>query len=949
MHEAALQAGDATDGGSAPRAATLVYRTAGDPGTLHAVSLSNPDLRRELTPEFRATGARVRWLAYSPDGAFVAHLSQTEPGRTDLYLRATRGKELQRLSASLGTAQSPSFSPNSRWLAFVAARSATDPQTVLQLVDLAQSPPRITDLGSTAQDAPLWSGDSRIVAFKTAPNVLRSVRVADARRAIDIPVAGSLSPAILSHDGRFVAWLSQGNALVARTDQAQPARTMQCPAGHPISFAGAGKQDVLLQCRETRSDSWAVCSLAMARCHSLSPLVPGPQCGQLQILNGPDAIYSVWLAGPRWQAPTLLARVPGGRPPFARVQAFSRDCASLVYAPSPKELARIRLTPSGQAKGEQRAELTVQLDRWASPQIWPSPDGEVALLATESGLSLLRWSSAQTTPLEPHMSVGAGAGWIDNANAVFQGRTTERGWEHLLFKVSLTDRGSKVRMLIDEDLKAGAQRESHGFTLAPDGRSALLSAGAGKRDHPAFAQAGSGDVPLLYDLMTEQLEALIPRPSADTGKLLEVVPMGTHAVAFTAAVNESWQALSFVDDLRERYPLAASLANSNGHAVVSPDGLAAAFHSAERLDLLRLAPAHKREAPRVHSVALSIDGGKFTGDTQWFVARTYQNDLYAVATVSGEVRPLAHSVRHFAVAPVGSAIAFAQDVGDGRTKLRFLELRKSEPVFVDLWEDCAFQSEWFSEDGTQLAYTGSADDRSMFSLKMWRVGAPGAGQVRGTYRAGASPARDGPPSRSAEASVLRGERGLLVISGAPYYLDKRPTWLLPWLGARASPWQLPTDFGILDIRQVGDSELLVANEATPSHSRLRLYRLGAPRALATLAELDSNTELIAWFQLSPSGAHLVYATRRELYLRAVHDAAAQPVKLTRFSSDTYGHGFSPDGRYFALREVQTGRRATLYVVDVEQPSWRQISSAEHDVRSAFWLDSPDAPAQRQAR
>jgi Tol biopolymer transport system component len=170
-------------------AATLVYETNDGSGTLHAVSLSNPDLRRELMPEVLVPGARVWSLAYSPDGAFVAHLSETEPGHTDLYLRPTRGGELQRLSAGLGTAHSPSFSPNSRWLSFVAARSATDPETVLQLVDLAQSPPRITIAGPADGTAPLWSDDGELIAVKASPNVLRSVRVLDTQRLPELPVA----------------------------------------------------------------------------------------------------------------------------------------------------------------------------------------------------------------------------------------------------------------------------------------------------------------------------------------------------------------------------------------------------------------------------------------------------------------------------------------------------------------------------------------------------------------------------------------------------------------------------------------------------------------------------------------------------------------------------------------------------------------------------------------
>lgn len=107
-----------------------------------------------------------------------------------------------------------------------------------------------------------------------------------------------------------------------------------------------------------------------------------------------------------------------------------------------------------------------------------------------------------------------------------------------------------------------------------------------------------------------------------------------------------------------------------------------------------------------------------------------------------------------------------------------------------------------------------------------------------------------------------------------------------------------------------------------------------------MAELSSSKEYIRWFQLSPSGRHVAYqTTNHELYLRAVHDSASQPVRLASFPPLGQPFGFSPDGRYLALKEFASGR-AALYVVDVEHPEPRQISSSEHDVRNAFWLDSP---------
>lgn len=451
-----------------------------------------------------------------------------------------------------------------------------------------------------------------------------------------------------------------------------------------------------------------------------------------------------------------------------------------------------------------------------------------------------------------------------------------------------------------------------------------------------------------YLLWAAQREPLIPKPGIPTSIVDRVLPLGTRAVLFSVSSTEGGHETTFVRDLGALYPSAAHIPRSWGGRDVSASGAHVALHEGDRLELLSLSdsgPPHERALP------LSVEHGMFSGDERWYLAHAHNGELVAVPT-TGDGAPvlLARGVSFFSTAPAGSGVTFTQIIDGQRQKLFYVDPRSARPVFVDLlkaWsvvygKELGFEV-WFSDDGNQLAYAHGADDPRLFALKMWKVGALESGHARGTFPIGS---RHGLAGRISEchayALPLRGGRGLLLGSGLRDYLDPASVWVVPWLGAEANSWRLPTEWAVRQLQQLGDTDLLVSHESMASgHSRLRSYHIGASAHAATLAAVDSSTDTIQDFFLAPT--HVAYfSTRGEVGLQSL----SHPLEPTRYiaASEERLLGFSPDGRYLVLIYPRGGQ---LRVVDVTTQESRHLSGPGHQVRNAFWLVPAGARPLRQ--
>jgi dipeptidyl aminopeptidase/acylaminoacyl peptidase len=124
-----------------------------------------------LTPQAMWELKRVGAPALSPDGKLAVYAvtrydADNDQGDTDLYLVQTAGDKPQRLTSAKGNESAPAFSPDGRWIAFVARRG-DDKQPQLYVIGTnGGEAVRVSDV-PTGVSAPKWFPDSRKIAFIT--------------------------------------------------------------------------------------------------------------------------------------------------------------------------------------------------------------------------------------------------------------------------------------------------------------------------------------------------------------------------------------------------------------------------------------------------------------------------------------------------------------------------------------------------------------------------------------------------------------------------------------------------------------------------------------------------------------------------------------------------------------------------------------------------------------
>jgi len=124
-----------------------------------------------LTAETMWQLKRVGPPAISPDGKFAVYDvkrydADNDKGDSDLYLVPTVGGKPQRLTSSKGNETEPTWSPDGRFIAFVAKRGDDKQSQLYVIAANGGEATRVSDV-PTGVAAPKWFPDSKRIAFIT--------------------------------------------------------------------------------------------------------------------------------------------------------------------------------------------------------------------------------------------------------------------------------------------------------------------------------------------------------------------------------------------------------------------------------------------------------------------------------------------------------------------------------------------------------------------------------------------------------------------------------------------------------------------------------------------------------------------------------------------------------------------------------------------------------------
>jgi len=124
-----------------------------------------------LTAETMWQLKRVGPPAISPDGKFAVYDvkrydADNDKGDSDLYLVPTAGGKPQRLTSSKGNETEPTWSPDGRFIAFVAKRGDDKQSQLYVIAANGGEATRVSDV-PTGVASPKWFPDSKRIAFIT--------------------------------------------------------------------------------------------------------------------------------------------------------------------------------------------------------------------------------------------------------------------------------------------------------------------------------------------------------------------------------------------------------------------------------------------------------------------------------------------------------------------------------------------------------------------------------------------------------------------------------------------------------------------------------------------------------------------------------------------------------------------------------------------------------------
>jgi dipeptidyl aminopeptidase/acylaminoacyl peptidase len=136
-------------------------------GWIAVAPASDSALARPLAFEDFFGAARLSDPQWSPDGNYIAFVItdyslETNKGDSDVYMIASKGGDVRRLTHSDGRDNQPRFSPDGKWLAFTSSRSG---KSQIWLLPLEGGEAKQLTTLSTGASSPQWTPDGESLVF----------------------------------------------------------------------------------------------------------------------------------------------------------------------------------------------------------------------------------------------------------------------------------------------------------------------------------------------------------------------------------------------------------------------------------------------------------------------------------------------------------------------------------------------------------------------------------------------------------------------------------------------------------------------------------------------------------------------------------------------------------------------------------------------------------------
>jgi tricorn protease len=164
---------------------------------------------RNTVPQFRNVKGNIEAFSLSPTGARALFCA-----RGEIFTVPAKNGEIRNLTMTPGIRErAPAWSPDGRWIAYLSDKSGDEYEIYVRAADGTGSERQITSGGKAWRFDPVWSPDSKMLAFSDKDHMLRLIDVASGKVTdVDKDTYGDITHYRWSPDSRWVAYTKNNEA-----------------------------------------------------------------------------------------------------------------------------------------------------------------------------------------------------------------------------------------------------------------------------------------------------------------------------------------------------------------------------------------------------------------------------------------------------------------------------------------------------------------------------------------------------------------------------------------------------------------------------------------------------------------------------------------------------------------------------------------------------------------